>query len=206
MREQFEKELRTVKQEFMEMAGLVDKLFDFTCHAFLENASVEIKEVADIELLVNDYKRRIENKSMLILLQQQPVASDFSLLSSLLLMVGELYHGANQLRDICELIQDSEPETQYHNMEMLKSMLAITKDMMAEAVSSFALQDKDMANLVINKDDEVDLLFATFKIECINYLKNGEYPPDMVINALMIAKHLEKIGDYAVSLAYWHRT
>lgn len=72
-----------------------------------------------------------------------------------------------------------------------------------EAVEAFVNEDAPAAQKVIDKDDEVDDFFNEIKDEMITIIKAKEQDADKVVDVLMMAKYLEKIGDHAVNIGEW---
>ena len=63
--------------------------------------------------------------------------------------------------------------------------------------------DAEEAGAVIQYDDVVDRCFDTVKSELIDRLKSDASCREDVVDILMIAKYLERIGDHAVNVAKW---
>ena len=59
------------------------------------------------------------------------------------------------------------------------------------------------ADMVIRADDEMDALFNETKAMLIELMTKDPSHADQAVNLLMIAKYLEKIGDYAVNVGEW---
>ena len=53
------------------------------------------------------------------------------------------------------------------------------------------------------RDDIIDGLFNRVKQEAVKLLKEDAAEPDKVVDLLMIAKYLERIGDHAVNVCEW---
>ena len=61
----------------------------------------------------------------------------------------------------------------------------------------------ELARDVIKSDDIVDNLFNTVKMELIDYISENRSTAENAIDALMIAKYFERIGDHATNIAEW---
>lgn len=75
--------------------------------------------------------------------------------------------------------------------------------MLIEAVEAFTSSDMTTAKAVINKDDDVDRLFNQVKDSMMQAIRERSLDADVVVDTLMLAKYLEKIGDHAVNIAEW---
>lgn len=56
---------------------------------------------------------------------------------------------------------------------------------------------------VIEYDDVIDNLFNEVKKELADGILNGEATQEQILDVLMIAKYLERIGDHATNIAEW---
>ena len=75
--------------------------------------------------------------------------------------------------------------------------------MFREAVESFVEGDAETARMVIDSDDGVDALFNQMKDKMMEAIRTQSLDADSVVDNLMIAKYLEKVGDHAVNVAEW---
>ena len=82
-------------------------------------------------------------------------------------------------------------------------MMEEAKNMLHEAVEAFVEGDEKAARQVIESDDVVDDLFNQIKEELMGSIRTQNLDADKVVDYLMIAKYLEKIGDHAVNIGEW---
>ena len=137
-----------------------------------------------------------------LLLQQQPVASDLRLISSVLKMITDIERIGDQAGDIADIMltlgaQDT--QSKLHIQEMARA----TVKMVTDAVESFVKKDLTLARSVMQYDDVVDGLFDKVKEELIRLILENRENGEFCIDLLMIAKYLERIGDHATNIAEW---
>ena len=76
--------------------------------------------------------------------------------------------------------------------------------MVTGSVDAFVRHDAQLAVQVARQDDEVDALFTQVKDDVLNMITSGEKHDrnfaEQVLDTLMIAKYLERIGDHAVNV------
>ena len=75
--------------------------------------------------------------------------------------------------------------------------------MIHQSVESFLNESVGGADMVIHADDEMDSLFNEVKQELIEKISGDALVADQAVQLLMVAKYLEKIGDYAVNVSEW---
>ena len=75
--------------------------------------------------------------------------------------------------------------------------------MINDSVDAFIGKNIEASKRVIDNDDVVDDLFNRIKEDVIADVKENRISADECADTLMIAKHLEKIADYAVNIGEW---
>ena len=119
-------------------------------------------------------------------------------------MVGDLERIGDQAADIAEIVagctdQDGAPL----KLAAIPPMGIDVLKMLAQSIDAFVRKDLKLAQIVIDSDDDVDFLFRSAKRELVKTIRNTESDAECIINSIMIAKYLERIGDHALNVARW---
>lgn len=199
----FEQELELLKLKVKEMGERAEISYDRLIKAIKRNDRETMKMLLDNDRQMMDMQRSIEAKCLLLLTKQQPVAKDMRLVSSALKVVTDIERVGDHVSDIAELYLrvGYVSEDEYENI--LADMMEEAKDMLRKAICAFVEADKDAAESVIIHDDIVDGQFNEVKEKMLNAIRAQNLDADKVIDYLMAAKYLEKIGDHAVAIAEW---
>ena len=136
-----------------------------------------------------------------LLLQQQPVASDLRLISSALKMITDIERIGDQASDIAEIVTCLSGACG-HNKH-IDQMAQATIKMVTDSLDAFVRRDLTLAWSVIEYDDVVDRLFDECKQDLIAEIAQNPTDGERVLDVLMIAKYLERIGDHATNIAEW---
>ena len=193
----YDHELGVLKQDLKEMARMVESAIEQTFAAFEDQDYAMAEDVIKGDRTVNDMERAIESRCLSLILRQQPVASDLRQVSTALKVVTDL------ASDIAELILRIKSEHAYHIVKHLPVMASAAQNMVHDAIEAFISQDLEEALKIIDRDDEVDMLFNKVKTDVIDLLKSSPDQADQGIDLLMVAKYLERIGDHAVNVCEW---
>ncbi len=200
----FEQELELLKTKVTEMGERAEISYDRLVYAIRDNDRETMKQLLDNDRQMIDMQRSIEAKCLTLLTKQQPVARDLRLVSASLKVVTDIERVGDHVSDIAELylrMGDIYAEGVYE--QMLTKMLEEAKDMLHEAVEAFVNGDEEAAKNVIAHDDIVDNLFNDMKENMMTAIRNQDLDADKVVDYLMVAKYLEKIGDHAVNIGEW---
>ena len=204
MRPIFDEQLSQLHTELISMGSLCEQAISLCIQAMEEgkNGKATAKKVFPLEYEIDQKEQEIENRCMLLLLQQQPDASDLRTVSAALKMISDMERIGDQAADIAELIPYITENSAYRTLPIEK-MARIAADMVTGSVNAFVKQDLSLARQVILNDDQVDTLFDTIRQDLIRCIIDKKMDPLAVLDLLMIAKYLERIGDHAVNVAEW---
>ncbi len=186
------------------MGALVEDSLKASIDALLAFDRETAKKIVVGDKEIDQKMKEIETLCLRLLLSQQPVARDLRLISASLKMVGDLERIGDQAADIAEIVagctdQDGAPL----KLAAIPPMGIDVLKMLAQSIDAFVRKDLKLAQIVIDSDDDVDFLFRSAKRELVKTIRNTESDAECIINSIMIAKYLERIGDHALNVARW---
>lgn len=200
----FEQELELLKRKVTEMSERAEISYDRLVYAVRSGRQDNLEQLLDNDHHMTDMQRSIEAKCLTLLTRQQPVARDMRLVSAALKVVTDIERIGDHVSDIAELyLRMNSIATDGEYELLLADMMEEAKNMLHEAVEAFVNASKEAAQEVIDRDDVVDEMFNQVKVKMMEAIRNQSLDPDKVVDYLMIAKYLEKIGDHAVNIGEW---
>jgi phosphate transport system protein len=152
---------------------------------------------------IDDKEKEIEGLCLKLLLQQQPMARDLRLVSSVLKIITDLERIGDHATDISELAMLLSGKPYIKKLEHIPMMASETMKMLTKSIDSYVKRDLELANEVIAHDDIVDSLFVTVKGELLDLIHENADNGDQAIDLIMVAKYFERIGDHATNIAEW---
>lgn len=200
----FEAELKRLQEDVEEIGMAVQALYIKLFCAYSKKKTDELIEITKSDRDIHVMQRNIESSCLNLITKQQPIARDLRQVTAALKAVNDISRIGDQCADIGELLLRMKLKDISEFSPHLSDMIARTKEQLSEATDAFAKKDITVAEEVIKKDDLVDDLFNLVKDDLIAHLKEDGKDPDDCVDVLMIAKHLEKIGDHAVNMAEWN--
>lgn len=201
MREHFEEELSKLSNALVEMGALCEDAISCAVKYLLKNDAQMKENAAEVEKQIDQKEREIETMCMRLLIQQQPVATDFRMITSALKMISDMERIGDQALDIAEIAEYVTDDIK--SKINIKEMAETTVKMVMNSVDSYVRKDIDIANSVIGLDDTVDALFDKAKSELINVIRTENENAEGLLDLLMVAKYFERIGDHAENIAEW---
>lgn len=202
MRNRFDNQLEKLNNELIEMGSMIEQAIEKAISA-LVNSDVELaKTVIEGDEDIDHQERRVESLCMKLLLQQQPVAKDFRLISSALKMITDMERIADHAAYISEM-------TVWYMVKIMSPILSARRMakavtvMLVGSIDAFVCKNLKQAEEVIAKDDIVDDLFLKVKEEVIQMLRESDGSGEEAADLLLIAKYFERIGDHATNISEW---
>ena len=192
----FEQDLETLKNKVSEMGEHAEISYDRMAYGIRENKEDILKT-----LLNTDHT--MVAMCLSLLTRQQPVARDMRLVSAALKVVPDIERIGDHVADIVELylrMGNMNPEGKQEHL--LLEMMEEAKEMIHNSVEAFVEGDEANARKVVD-DDVVDDLFNEVKTGMMQAIREQSLDADRVVDYLMMAKYLEKVGDHAVNIAEW---
>ena len=202
MRNRFDQQLEKLNVELVTMGALCEDALTYAIRALFDRESDMAERAEEAEKQIDQMERDIESICMRLLLQQQPVARDLRVISSALKMIGDMERIGDQAADIAEIVKYLK-EDDVPNLRHLREMSDFAAGMVTASINSFVRQDLDLAKKVILDDDVVDGYFEKVKETLIGLIADGDKDGAFLLDLLMIAKYIERIGDHATNIAEW---
>ena len=203
MRDVFESQLKTLKDDMIEMGSMIEKAIENAIRA-LNNRDTELARAAiEADSEIDEQEKKIESLCLKLLLHQQPVASDLRMVSSALKMVTDMERIGDHAADISEMTVWIHGENYVTHLNLLEEMAKEVTVMLVGSIDAFVCKNLKQAEEVIAKDDIVDDLFLKVKEEVIQMLRESDGSGEEAADLLLIAKYFERIGDHATNISEW---
>lgn len=199
----FEHELSQLRDDLKKMCFQVEAVYDRLFAAMEVKDEETILTILEQDRMVKDMEKNIESRCLSLITKQHPLARDLRTVSASLKLVTDIKRVGDILTDMAELVLRLQMKDLSIYSQNLPVMIKESKAMLHNAVGAFLRRSKEDAEMVIAGDDMVDELFNKVKDDLVAHLKEETADVDDCIDALMIAKYLEKISDHAVNLGEW---
>ncbi|MCR4735320.1 MAG: phosphate signaling complex protein PhoU [Treponema sp.] len=201
MREKYEEQLRKLNTSLITMGKMIEIAIESSMLALMGRDKEAATHVAKNDEAINEMEREIESLCLKLLLQQQPMAADLRLITSALKMITDMERIGDHAVDVADLVSHV-PDCKYGKMYEITEMSTQIIEMLHDAVQSYIEKDFDKAKNVIARDDIIDNLYHAIKQDLIQKIRETS-EGEAILDYLLIAKYIERIGDHAVHIAEW---
>jgi len=201
MREKYEEQLRKLNTSLISMGKMIEIAIESSMLALMGRDKDAAKQVAKNDESINEMERDIESQCLKLLLQQQPMATDLRLITSALKMITDMERIGDHAVDVADLVCHV-PDCKYGKMKEITEMSTQIIQMLHEAIQSYIEKDFNKAKNVIAQDDLIDDLYYVIKKDLVQKIRETN-EGEIILDYLLIAKYIERIGDHAVHIAEW---
>lgn len=203
-RARFDSQLEQLNEQLKGMATATETALMAAVEVLSTRDKDKAREIIASDDEIDTYERDIEGLCLKLLLMQQPVvAGDLRRVGAAMKMVGDLERIGDQAADIADVVLTLDGGFDEELQKHLATMTGRAGAMVHEAVGAYIHQDEERAHAVIGEDDGVNELFDRVKQDVIEGIKNEADPAANLVEALMVAKYLERVGDHAQNIAEW---
>jgi phosphate transport system protein len=199
-RSKFHVELDALEQEIREMGELAGNAVQQAVHAIVEHDASEAQKVIDEDDAVDRRYLDIEQRTLLTLALQTPVAADLRLVSAIIHTSLHLERIGDQAVNVAklQLITDSLPGSDAMRRQ-IDEMGTIVVTMVRTAMQAFANRDLELCLRLPLMDDPVDRINRATHLEALK-LAHDQAALDWGLHMNLAARALERVGDNAVDI------
>lgn len=204
MHEVFLDELRKLNTRFMGMGIDVSESIEEATQAFVDHDKKLAQSLVKDDQKVSRAATKVEKRTLKLMALQQPVASDFRNVISILKATGDLERiGENALSIAWETIRVKGNPRIPEVETIIKSMSKKVNFMLDQVLKAYVQGDEKLAREVAKKDDEVDEDYVKARKLIIAGIKQDPEAAVASSSYFMVIRLLERICDHVVNLAQW---
>jgi phosphate transport system protein len=200
IRKTFENEIQQVKDEVLLLGSMVE-------HAII--ASVEVLKKRDIkgaekiiaeDKEINKKRFAIENKLMVLIATQQPMAHDLRFLASTMEIISELERMGDYAKGIANINVRMGEEALLKPLIDIPRMAQIGTSMLHRSLTAFINEDVETAQAIPVEDDEVDALYNQIYRELMMIIIHDPTSIERANWLLWVAHNLERVADRVTNI------
>ncbi len=201
MRDQYYEELDHIVDELVQLTGTVRRAVSDATIALLEADGSVAEKVIEGDKAVDEKVEAIEERALLILATQQPVATDLRQLIATLRMLADLQRMGALSVHVAKIARRRMPDVAVPESlhPTIVSMAKVADSMIDSASSIVASRDVAAAMRLEEEDDEMDSLRKDLFRSLLG--DEWEHGVESAVDIALLGRYYERIGDHAVSMA-----
>ncbi|WP_294604471.1 phosphate signaling complex protein PhoU [uncultured Lactobacillus sp.] len=204
MHEIFLDELKKLNARFMEMGVLVNDLIDRGTRSFVEHDKKAAQQMIVEDKEVAKEAVKIEKKALELMALQQPVATDFRVVISILKATTDLERiGENANSIAIETVRVKGNPRLPDVEKVISNMTHQVREMLVQVLTAYVQEnEKDARQMVLGHAK----VYKDYKNARQMIIDGVEQEPDAAVASasyFVIIRLLERISDHIVNLASW---
>ena len=203
MRTAYHQALESTRLDVVRLGALVSDAIRSATHALENRDAILAGRVVAGDDEIDDVRRRVEAACIQLIWKQQPVAGELREIASMLQIVTDLERIGDYAVDIAKnAIKLADVPVRPASVEVGR-IANLAHQMLEDVMRAYRERDAVLAEQVIERDDEVDLLYRN-GIEALQaemQSDSGTVPAGTLL--LFVISIIERVGDRAQNIA-WH--
>jgi phosphate transport system protein len=208
-RVKFHQSLDDLKEKLLIMAGMAEQAIQRSIEAYRTRDLSICELVFRSEPAINRLEREIDQMALDLLAMEQPMAIDLRFILSVIRINADLERVGDQAVNIAVRVREMGA---FANIELpvdIPKLASLAAAMVRKALQAFIEADAELAQSVLQLDDQVDEMNDAAFYALSSLIKEHPELTPQSLNALIIARNLERVGDHATNIAedviFWVR-
>ena len=197
----FQEELEHLKTRLLEMGGLAEDRVRAAVDGLVARDMSAIDEVLAGDGPINQLHIEIDNRCFTLLALHQPMAVDLRAIVSAVKINTDLERVGDLAINIAEAVTRYLRHPPVKELIDIPRMATIAQTMLRDSLDAYVRRDTEMAQAVLNADDELDALKSQVFRELLTYMLQAPATIEPSLDLILISRHLERIGDHATNIA-----
>jgi phosphate transport system protein len=196
-----DEELDELRDSILRLGGEAEAALRRAMHSLTERDSAAAQEVLEHDDAIDELEVEVDRQCIDIFVLRQPAARDLRFVMSVAKTAPLLERIADHACNIARAAIDLSDEPELKNNIRIGQMGEIASSMLAGALDAFTRGDAAAAREIIKRDAEINDLYNQVFRDLIDLMVKEPDTATRDARLLMVAKHLERIGDYVTDIS-----
>jgi phosphate transport system protein len=200
VRRTLEIEILELRDELLYMGSMVEKQILGSVEVLKKQDGPGSQRIIDNDAEINSKRYSIEEKVMIAIATQQPMAHDLRVLASILEVSGELERMGDYAKGIATISLRSKDQPLLKPLIDIPRMAQKGADMLHRSLTAFVNEDVEVAKSIPQEDDEVDGLYNQIYRELMIFIIEDPKVIQRASWLLWVAHNLERVADRVTNI------
>jgi phosphate transport system protein len=197
----FAEELEELNQRLLVMGDLAQERLRAAMRALVERDRGLMASVVQGDEAINRLQLEIDDRCFKMLALYQPMAVDLRMIVSVVKINSDLERVGDLAVNVAEASERYVEHAPVKPLIDIPRMGSLAQGMLDEALKAFVSRDVELAHAVLTQDDVLDALKNQIFRELLTYMLGDPRTIEPGIDLILIARHLERVGDHATNIA-----
>jgi len=196
----FEMEIQELKDEIIILGSMVEQALVDSVDALKKRDVEWSRKVIAGDKQINDKRFILENRVMVLIATQQPMARDLRVIASILEVISELERMGDYAKGIGVINVRMGDQPPLKPLIDIPLMAQKGTSMLHRSLAAFVNEDAESARLIPQEDDDVDQLYNQVYRELMTYIMADPSAIERANMLLWAAHNLERFADRVTNI------
>lgn len=198
----FDAVMNGLREDLFRMGGRCEAILEKSLRSVWNSDAALAAEVRVDDLEIDRLEIAIDAGVLKALALQAPVAADLRLVIAIKMVATDLERVGDLARNIAKCgHRIAESKSSRPLPPALTPLSVAVRAALRSSLDSFARNDTELARSVLGGDDAIDLQQDEVVRGLLLELKDHPEAASQEVDAIMVAKHLERVADHATNIA-----
>ena len=204
-RHNYDYELQGVRNDILQMGQMVITAIERSIQALVDLDMELACQVIQGDDAIDELELLLEERCVVLIARQQPLAKDLRILSTGLKISTDLERIGDHAFDIAKIAKRlGEGGNGHINPRLdIPRMAGLATQMLRDALTAYVNMDVELADKVCQADDEVDALYNQLFRELLTYMLADPAVINDATQLIFVARYLERVADHTTNIAEW---
>jgi len=199
-RQELDRQLDGLRDEVILLGNMVEQATVEAVASLLQRDLQKSKKVYFEDERINEKRFDIENRTLICIATQHPLATDLRILASILEVITELERMGDYAKGIARITINLGQEPLIETPPELEEMARVATDMLHRALEAFVTIDKKAAKQIPKEDDQVDELYKIIERKILDEMIADPSLVDHANHLNWAAHNLERLADRVTNI------
>ncbi|MCE2814820.1 MAG: phosphate signaling complex protein PhoU [Planctomycetota bacterium] len=194
-------DLDVARVSLLKLSGMVEDMIALAVKSLMLRQGILASDVVRRDSEVDSAEVRIEEDCLKMLALHQPVAADLRRVTTMMKVNNDLERMADLACNIAQRADSLCTHPEFPIPNGINEMATMVTRMVRASLDAFVSNDSAMARSVIIMDDPLDAKNVQVIGVLAESIQKDPFQVEAALHAFSASRHLEQIGDLAVSIA-----
>lgn len=199
-REHYDQQLRSLQDDLLRLASLVDSAIGRSINALKNQDVEEARRIIAEDDIIDRRQYALEDKALLLIARQAPVAADLRAISAVISIASELERIGDYAEGIAKITIRGANEPLLKPLIDVPRMAEKTQRMLREAVDAFVNRDVEAARRISVLEEEIDALTTQVQNELLSFMLQDPKNVERALHLMFVAHNLERVADRTTNI------
>ncbi|MEH7376409.1 phosphate signaling complex protein PhoU [Neobacillus drentensis] len=200
-RTNFDNNLKELKDLLLKMAEKSEHAIQESMIALINQDMEKAKQVIDGDNEIDELEYEINDKALLLIARQSPVATDLRKINVALKVSSEVERFADIAVNIAKSTIHIGNEEHFKEIIDIPKMMEMALEMVSDSIKAYYSEDVTLAKKCADKDDAVDKMFGSLIQELLGYIPQNPNSTNQIIQLAFVCRYIERIADHSTNIA-----